>query len=602
MKKYLSIPIILAFGLTLGACDSNNTKVNDNQTTKTATSTDNKSDYSNISGNYQGKSVGYGGDIDVDVTIEDGVIKNIVANESETDAVGVQAIDKLNDRVIRQNTTDLDTISGATISSAAYLSAINKALESAGIVASNLVRAESEEDIKTSYDTDVVVVGAGGAGLSSAIELAQNNKKVLVVEKAGISGGNTSYASAGMNAAETKLQKENNVADTVDLFIKDTMEGGKNLNKEELVEILANKSAESIDWLEKNGVKFNQLKFSGGQSEMRTHAPTDQKGNSIPVGSFLVDKLTKKAVEEGVEIIYDTKVDKILMKDGKAVGVRGKNSDQEITINSKAVIVASGGFGSNKDKIIEYRPDLKDYVSTNAKSIQGDAIDFLKDLDASFIDMDQIQIHPTVVQKSGSLISEGLRGEGAILVNNSGRRFFNELETRDKVSEAILDQDGANAWLIVDQAMMDQSGTIKKYYDQNYLQKADDYKELAELIGCKQETIKETLENWKDITSDNDDPNFGREGMDTSNSDLSKTPFYAVQISPGIHHTMGGVEVNTNSEVLDSNSETIPGLYAAGEVTGGVHGANRLGGNAITDIVVFGRNAAQNASLYIKED
>ena len=176
MEKYLSISIILAFGLTLGACDSNNAKVNDNQTTKTATSTDNKSDYSNISGNYQGKSVGYGGDIDVDVTIEDGVIKNIVANESETDAVGVQAIDKLNDRVIRQNTTDLDTISGATISSAAYLSAINKALESAGIVASNLVRAESEEDIKTSYDTDVVV-GAGGAGLSSAIELAQNNKR-----------------------------------------------------------------------------------------------------------------------------------------------------------------------------------------------------------------------------------------------------------------------------------------------------------------------------------------------------------------------------------------------------------------------------------------
>lgn len=606
MKKYLSIPLLLALGLSLGACDSSKDgKLSENNSSTTETteeaSEDKKVDYTEISGNYSGKATGYASDINVDVTIEDGEIKDITADQKETAAVGAQAIDKLKDKVISQNITDLDTVSGATISSAAYLSAINKALESAGIEADKLASKDAEEDIKTSYDTDVVIVGAGGAGLSSAIELAQNGEKVLVVEKAGISGGNTSYASAGMNAAETKLQAEKNVPDTVELFIKDTMEGGKNLNKEELVEILASQSSDAIDWLEENDVKFNQLKFSGGQSEMRTHAPTDEEGNSIPVGSYLVDKLTKKAIEDGVEIIYDTEVDEILMEDGRAVGVKGKNDDQEITVNANAVIVASGGFGANMDRITEYRPDLEGYVSTNAKSIQGDAIDFLKDIDANFIDMDQIQIHPTVVQKNGSLISEGLRGEGAILVNNSGKRFFNELETRDKVSEAILDQEGSNAWLIVDQKMMDQSSTIQKYFDQDYLQKAEDYKQLAEIIGCDEDAITETLEDWQKITADNEDPDFNREGMDTSNSDLSTAPFYAVQVSPGIHHTMGGVEVNTNSEVLNSESENIPGLYAAGEVTGGAHGANRLGGNAVTDIVVFGRNSAKNADSYIKE-
>lgn len=606
MKKYLSIPLLLSLGLSLGACDSSkDAKLSENNSATTETteeaSEDKKVDYTEISGNYSGKATGYASDINVDVTIEDGEIKDITADQKETAAVGAQAIDKLRDKVISQNTTDLDTVSGATISSAAYLSAINKALESAGIEADKLASKDAEEDIKTSYDTDVVIVGAGGAGLSSAIELAQNGEKVLVVEKAGISGGNTSYASAGMNAAETKLQAEKNVPDTVELFIKDTMEGGKNLNKEELVEILASQSSDAIDWLEENDVKFNQLKLSGGQSEMRTHAPTDEEGNSIPVGSYLVDKLTKKAIEEGVDIIYDTEVDEILMEDGRAVGVKGKNDDQEITVNANAVIVASGGFGANMDRITEYRPDLEGYVSTNAKSIQGDAIDFLKDIDANFIDMDQIQIHPTVVQKNGSLISEGLRGEGAILVNNSGKRFFNELETRDKVSEAILDQEGSNAWLIVDQKMMDQSSTIQKYFDQDYLQKAEDYKQLAEIIGCDEDAITETLEDWQKITADNEDPDFNREGMDTSNSDLSTAPFYAVQVSPGIHYTMGGVEVNTNSEVLNSESENIPGLYAAGEVTGGVHGANRLGGNAVTDIVVFGRNSAKNADSYIKE-
>ena len=621
MNKFKTIAMALALSLTLASCANENnttetkdaeTKVEETDQNKTSQDSDKEelstndsedeaADYSEISGTYEGVSEGYAGEVKAIVDLEDGTIKDIKTEETETSVVGSAAIDKLKDRVIGANSTDIDRVSGATVSSAAFLSAVNSALKSADIDPSKLAKNEVADTIEDSYQTQVVIVGAGGAGLTSAIELAQSGVDVIVVEKAGITGGNTSYASAGMNAAETKLQAENEVPDTAKLFAKDTMEGGKNLNNPDLVAKLTEESNDAVEWLEENGVVYTQLKYSGGQSEMRTHAPTNEEGKTIPVGIYMIEKLTKKAEEEGVKIIYEAKVDDLIMEDGKAKGVKASTKDKEITVNADAVIVASGGFGGNMDRVKEYRKDLEGYVSTNASSIDGDAIDFLKESNANFIDMDQIQIHPTVYQKNGSLISEGLRGEGAILINNEGKRFYNELETRDNVSEAILSQEGSNAWLIVDQAMLDESATVKTYLDKGFLTEAKDYKELASLIGCDEKTIKETMEGWNKIVADNNDPDFNREGMDTVKSDLSKAPYYAVQIAPGIHHTMGGVEINTKSEVIDKDGNIIPGLYAAGEVTGGVHGANRLGGNAITDIVVFGRNAAENAKRYIEE-
>lgn len=614
MNKYKSLAMALAMGLAFSACG--NTATVEKEETKEEvkqeevkeesieeTSEEGKestTDLGSLSGEYQGSAKGYAGDINVKVTMENGEITAIDVEENESSAVGGAGIERIKDQVIAQNTTDLDNISGATISSAAFLSAVNNALEEAGANPEDLVAKESKEGRETEITTDTVIVGAGGAGLSAAIQMAQDGRNVTVIEKAGITGGNSSLASAGMNAAESKLQKEEGVNDTVDLFVEDTMKGGHDLNKKELVEVLAQNSAEAVDWLEELGAPLKQLKFAGGQTEMRTHAPINDEGKSIPVGNYLVEKLTAKAKELGVSIVYDARVEKVLMEDGKAVGVEASYKDGEkLTVNAGAVIVSTGGFGSNQDMVVKYNKDLEGYVSTNAKSIEGDAVGFLEEVGANFIDMDQIQIHPTVVQKDGSLISEGLRGEGAILVNQDGKRFVDELETRDFVSKEILSQKDPSAWLIVDQAMFDQSATIAKYFDKGLLTKCDDYKALAELIGTDEENIKETIENWIETVKNNEDKEFGRKGMDETRSDLSVAPYYAVQISPGIHHTMGGVEVNTNSEVLDKEGNVIPGLYAAGEVTGGIHGANRLGGNAVTDIVVFGRNAAKHAEEYL---
>lgn len=603
MNKYKSLAMALAMAIALSACGNTATKPKEETKEKVqeeTKETENTTDLGTLSGEFEGSAKGYGGDINVKVTMDKGVITAIDVDQKETGAVGGAGLERIKEEVIAKNTTDLDNISGATISSAAFLSAVKNAIKEAGANPEDLVAKESKEDRQTEITTDTVVVGAGGAGLSAAIQMAQDGKKVTIVEKAGITGGNSSLASGGMNAAETKLQKEQGIPDTVETFVADTIKGGHEKNNKELVQKMAEESSEAVDWLEELGAPLKQLKFSGGQTEMRTHAPINDEGKSIPVGNYLVQKLTAKAKELGVEIIYDARVEKVLMKDGKAAGVEAVYKDGEkLTVNAGAVIVATGGFGSNQEMVEKYNPDLKGYVSTNAKSIEGDAVKFLEEVGANFIDMKEIQIHPTVVQKDGSLISEGLRGEGAILVNQDGKRFVNELETRDFVSKEILSQKDPSAWLIVDQSMFDQSATIAKYFDKGLLTKCDDYKALAELIGTDEETIKETIENWIETVKNNEDKEFGRKGMEETRSDLSVAPYYAVQISPGIHHTMGGVEVNTNSEVLDKDGNVIPGLYAAGEVTGGIHGANRLGGNAVTDIIVFGRNAAKHAEEYL---
>ena len=260
-----------------------------------------------------------------------------------------------------------------------------------------------------------------------------------------------------------------------------------------------------------------------------------------------------------------------------------------------AVVLTTGGFGANLDMVVKYKPELKGFMTTNAAGIQGQGIEMAEAIGAATVDMDQIQIHPTVEANTAALITEGLRGDGAVLINAEGKRFIDEVGTRDVVSAAEIAQTGSYSWLVVDQAMTDNSSVIQGYIKKGYTVTGATYEELAKAMGVDEAALAETMNNWNGYVEAKNDPDFGRTSFANP---LNTAPYYAIKVTAGVHHTMGGLKINPNTEVLNENGEVIPGLFAAGEVTGGVHGANRLGGNAVADFTVFGRIAGAAASNY----
>ena len=549
-----------------------------------------------IPGTYTETATGFGGPVDVTITVSEDKIEEVkIEGDQETENIGSFAVDMLDDRIMEAQSPNIDALTGATVTSNAILGAAKKAMRDAGADL-NAFPAKEEEEVaekdKKDLDTDVVIIGAGGAGMTAAINTAQAGKDVILLEKMPYAGGNTTKATGGMNAAETHYQAEQGIDDSVEQFVEDTMEGGHNINDKDLVTTLAENSAEAIDWLDSIGAPLPKVSFSGGATNARIHAPEDGSG----VGAYLVTSLLKKMDELDINVMYDTKATSLISKDGTVTGVKAESRDTEYTINAKAVILATGGFGNNEDMIVQYRKDLKGTVTTSAPGITGDGIVMAEDVGADLVDIEQIQLHPTVEQKTSMLITESVRGDGAILVNQDGKRFTDELLTRDVVSAAELEQPGSYAYIIFDQRLRDGLKAIEKYVSTGITVQGDTIEELAEKIDVDPATLAETLKNWNQYVADQNDPDFGRTtGMD---HDLSQAPFYAIKIAPGIHHTMGGVHIDTDAQVIDKDGNPIPGLFAAGEVVGGVHGGNRLGGNAVADIVVFGKIASESAVEY----
>ena len=549
-------------------------------------------------GTYEAEAQGFGGKVQVAVTVSESEITDIaITGELETPALGGVAIETMGDAIVKAQTPHVDGVSGATVTSAAIIAAASEALEAAGanLEAMDANRKDTAEDVvreEKTLDTDIVIIGAGGAGMAAAIMAQQAGQQFVILEKMPYVGGNTTKATGGMNAAETHYQKEQGIEDSVALFAADTMKGGHDINDPALVETLASKSAEAIDWLDTIGAELPKISFSGGASTNRIHAPADGSA----VGNFLVDKFSAKLKELGVDIMLNTKATQLIMQDGKVAGVKAEGADANYTINCKAVILATGGFGANLDMIASFRPDLQGTVTTNAPGATGDGIVMGQEVGAALVDIEQIQLHPTVEQTTSMLITESVRGDGAILVNQGGKRFTNELLTRDAVSAAELEQEGCYAYIIFDQHLRDNLKAIEKYVTNGLTKQADTIEGLAEQLNIDPATLAQTLADWNEAVKNKNDTAFGRTtGME---NDLSTAPYYAIQVAPGIHHTMGGVKINTAAEVISTEGEVIPGLFAAGEVTGGVHGGNRLGGNAVADIVIFGRIAAQSAIDY----
>ena len=440
---------------------------------------------------------------------------------------------------------------------------------------------------------DVLVIGAGSAGLNAAIAAKRAGAKVLLIEKHSYAGGNSMLAAGGYNACNTPEQAKKGIKDSVQSYVADTMKGGRGKNDPKLVQILAEQSAAGVKWLEDMGADMSDVKRSGGAAVARTHRPH----GGMSVGPHIVDVLRAQAEKDSVAPRVNSRAVQLLLdKDYKISGaiVHGKHSGY-YKVDAKAIVLATGGYGQNKAMIAFYRPTFKNMTSSNNITSTGDGITMALNVGASMTDIDWVQAHPTVGLDSRILISETVRGVGAVMVNVKGARFVNELTTRDRASDAILHQPEKRAWLVFDQNLYQAAKMVRGYDHLGMLKKADTIEELAKICGMDVKTLKATAESYNKYRKNGKDEAFGRPDMPLG---LEKAPFYAVAVAPGIHHTMGGVAITPESEVLDIQSRPIPGLYAAGEVTGGVHGFNRLGGNAVADTVVFGRRSGEHAASY----
>ncbi|MBG9794112.1 fumarate reductase [Paenibacillus dendritiformis] len=449
------------------------------------------------------------------------------------------------------------------------------------------------DQLKDKYD--IIIVGAGGAGMSAALEAKEKGMNPVIFEKMPIAGGNTMKSSSGMNASQTKFQKEQGIEDSNDLFYEETLKGGHGTNDKEMLRFFVDNSASAIEWLDSIGIRLNNITITGGMNEKRTHRPEDGSA----VGQYLVNGLVKNVQEKEIPLFVNANVTEITEKDGKVNGVKVLfNNNDEKTIAAEAVVVTTGGYGANMDMIGEVRSDLKGLVTTNQEGSTGDGIKMIEKLGGVTVDMDQIQVHPTVQQEKSYLIGEAVRGEGAILVSSEGKRFTNELDTRDNVTAAINKLPEKSAYLVFDSGVKSRAKAIEQYDKMGFVIQGDTIEALAKEIGVPADQLTATLDTWNSAVKNKEDAEFGR--TTAMDHDLSSGPYYAIKIAPGIHYTMGGVKINTNTEVLNKDGQPIPGLFAAGELTGGLHGQNRIGGNSVAEIIIFGRQAGIKSAEFVQ--
>ena len=477
---------------------------------------------------------------------------------------------------------------------------------------------------KTKYDYDLIIVGSGLAGLTSAYEAAKLSKgqnKILILEKLPKFGGNSAKATSGINMLNTPLQEKEGVKDSFDIFYKDTMKSGKNLSQPQLVSTVVNDSHYLYDFFTKEiGSDISKLGLLGGHSVPRTHRPTQ-----ATIGYHLVETVYKKVKNiESIKMIFNATVSELLTNEQKTriTGVKyylNENSNNCITLSAKAVILASGGFGHDFDSedslLKEFVPDKMKFPTTNGKQTQGIGVKMARKIGIGLTDMSQVQIHPTGFvnlddryQKNKILAPELLRGVGGILINQKGERFCNELGTRDYVSQKIIENCDMGksdtitqyeSFMLINQKAIDTyGGKVNFYINKGYLRKYESLKKFSEVMNISKyyDNLVQTIKEYNE-SADTKKDKFGKKVF-PQKFDLNDY-IYAGIITPSIHYCMGGATMNENGQLIKTDGKVMNGLFGAGEVTGGLHGGNRLGGNSLMECGVFGRRAARSAVEYI---
>ena len=604
-------------------------------------------------GTYQVTTQGHNGKLPMSVTLSEERIEKIdIDSSGETSGISDIVFTRVPNEIIEGQTLNVDAVSGASVTSNGVLDGVARAVKLAGANPDALRKrpkapsALDKED-KT-YETDVVVVGGGGAGLAAAATVLQAGKKVIVVEKFPALGGNTVRAGGPINAPwpewqntfaanpgeahnlqelhdtdeasidpeyledfralklelEEYLTNPNFLFDSKLLYRIQTYIGGKRKDLKgneihgnyDLVKILTERALESVKWLESVGVEFDrkEVTMPVGALWRRGHKP------KIPMGYAFISVLDKYVRENGGTILTDTPVKELIVENGVVRGVRGTGRNgQTITVKAKAVVLASGGFGANTKMLQKYNTywtKIDDDIKTsNSPAITGDGIILGQSVGADLVGMGFSQMMPVSDPNTGALFS-GLQVPPAnfIMVNKEGKRFVDEYGSRDKLSQAAIDNGGLFYLIADDNIKATAYNTSQEKIDAQVaagtLYRDDTLEGLAKQIGVDPEIFVTTIKNYNSYVDAGYDPEFDKGGFDLK---CEKAPFYATPRKPAVHHTMGGLKIDTTTHVINEAGQRISGLYAAGEVAGGLHAGNRLGGNSLTDIFTFGRIAGK---------
>ena len=558
----------------------------------------------------EGTGVGKHGDITVAVTFDAGKIQDIkIVKNAENPILAKKVFTDLKDQVVALSSTDVDLISGATFSAKGFIDAVNDAAKKAGVTlakADKKALKKAARELPKTSNYDVVVIGAGGAGFSAAITAKNAGANVVLLEKMPAVGGNSLISGAEMNVAKNWVQPKLGINDdSPELHAQDTFKGGDGKGDMKVINVMTHEALDAAKWCRDYlGVRFedDNLFFFGGHSRKRALIPVGHTGTEF------IAKFQAKADELGIPVITNMKAEELIKnKDGRVVGVKATMDGSEYTFNAKGgVVLATGGFGANPEMVKKYNPKIDErFKTTDAPGTTGEALYMAERAGAQLVNMGYIQTYPICDPLSGAIeLIADARFDGAIMLNQEGKRFVEELQRRDVLSEAILNQTGRYCWVLWNDKIGSISNTVKAHANeyeaftkQGIMTTCDDLKCIADFTKIPFDQLRKTVKRVSDMAGKGNDKDFNhRSGL----VDMQQGKYYVIKAVPSTHHTMGGVRINEKAEALTAEGKVIPGLWAAGEVTGVTHGTNRLGGNAYTDIIVFGRIAGEAAAKAAK--
>ena len=558
-------------------------------------------------GTYTATVTGHNGAITVTMTFTEDKITDIKTESIESPGIGISAIELLTGKILSNQSLACEAISGATVTSGAFLAAVRECVKQTGISASVLearaITYPAKKDTPVEMEADVIVIGAGGAGFAAATEALENGATVIILEKNEMIGGNTARAGGTLNAPDPERQSKMNppVEDSVEKFFMNTLEAGDFKADPALVAVLTRNSLEARHWLTNHGTVWTEMVYQtiGGLWPRSL----DEK-DKIAYNGFIAP-LAKRVSELGGKVVLNCKAVKLIDdSNGRVNEVKAfdtKNGQEYKFKAKKAVVLATGGYAASAALIKEYN-GLSGLPTSNAPTSTGDGITMAVEVGAALEGMDYVQIHP-----HGNPVTGGLQShfagviKNSIYVNKEGKRFVEESGRRDVISNATIAQPGQIMYSIFDSEGGFYAGVkelppaeLQNLTSKGYLYVGNSLEELAKKAGINPDGLKATVARYNELVAAGKDTDFNKDEVELP---IGKAPFYCVPLSPTLHHTMGGVKINTEAQVVRADGRVIPGLYAAGEVTGGIHGSNRVGGNALTDGVVFGRIAGKNAAM-----